>query len=88
LPGQRYVEERLEIVDQRQRIGDWEVDNIIGKGYRQAIVTLAERNRVWLCCAKLITVRPDWSAISWSSNPNHLHPACQQTPEKMAKILL
>jgi IS30 family transposase len=45
-PDRRYVEERLEIVDQRQRIGDWEVDNIIGKGYRQAIVTLAERNRV------------------------------------------
>jgi IS30 family transposase len=43
LPNRRSIEERPEIVDQRQRIGDWEVDTIIGKGHRQAIVTLTER---------------------------------------------
>ena len=37
------IEERPEIVAQRQRIGDWEVDTIIGKGHRQAILTLTER---------------------------------------------
>ena len=31
------------MVDQRQRIGDWEVDTIVGKGHHQAIVTLTER---------------------------------------------
>jgi IS30 family transposase len=31
------------IVEQRQRIGDWEVDTIVGKGHHQAIVTLIER---------------------------------------------
>ncbi len=43
LPNRRSIEERPDIVDQRQRIGDWEVDTMIGKGHRQAIVTLTER---------------------------------------------
>ena len=43
LPNCRSIEERPEIVDQRGRLGDWEVDTIIGKGRRQAIVTLTER---------------------------------------------
>jgi IS30 family transposase len=37
------IDERPAIVDKRQRIGDWEVDTIVGKGHRQAIVTLTER---------------------------------------------
>jgi len=43
LPNRVGIDERPEIVDRRQRIGDWEVDTIIGKGHRQAIVTLTER---------------------------------------------
>jgi len=43
LANRRSIEQRPEIVDQRQRLGDWEVDTIIGKGHRQAIVTLTER---------------------------------------------
>jgi IS30 family transposase len=43
LPNRVSIEERPEIVAQRQRIGDWEVDTIIGKRHRQAIVTLTER---------------------------------------------
>ena len=31
------------MVDLRSRIGDWELDTIIGKGHRQAIVSLTER---------------------------------------------
>jgi IS30 family transposase len=43
LPNRVSIEQRPAIVDQRQRIGDWEVDTIVGKGHRQAIVTLTER---------------------------------------------
>jgi IS30 family transposase len=43
LPNRVSIDKRPEIVDQRKRIGDWEVDTIIGKGHRQAIVTLTER---------------------------------------------
>ena len=37
------IDERPTIVDTRQRLGDWEVDTIIGKGHHQAIVSLTER---------------------------------------------
>ena len=43
LPNRTSIDERPEIVDRRERLGDWEVDTIIGKGQRQAIVTLTER---------------------------------------------
>jgi len=37
------IDERPAIVDTRQRLGDWEVDTIIGNGHRHAIVSLTER---------------------------------------------
>jgi len=37
------IEQRPEVVDQRERLGDWEVDTIIGKNHRQAIVSLVDR---------------------------------------------
>jgi IS30 family transposase len=37
------IDERPAIVDDRQRLGDWEMDTIIGKGHRHAIVSLTER---------------------------------------------
>jgi len=37
------IDERPEIVDSRSRIGDWELDTIIGKNHKQAIVSLTER---------------------------------------------
>jgi IS30 family transposase len=43
LPNRVSIEKRPAIVDQRERVGDWEVDTIVGKGHRQAIVSLTER---------------------------------------------
>jgi IS30 family transposase len=43
LPNRRSIEERPKMVDQRQRIGDWEVDTLVGQRHHQAIVTLTER---------------------------------------------
>jgi IS30 family transposase len=43
LPNCRSIEERPAIVHARKRLGDWEVDTIIGKKHKQAIVTLTER---------------------------------------------
>jgi len=37
------IEHRPTLVDQRLRLGDWEVDTIVGKGHRCAVVTLTER---------------------------------------------
>jgi IS30 family transposase len=43
LIGRVSIDERPAIVDSRARIGDWELDTIIGKGHQQAIVSLTER---------------------------------------------
>lgn len=37
------IDDRPEIVNLKQRLGDWEIDTIIGKQHKQAIVTLVER---------------------------------------------
>ena len=37
------IDERPAIVDTRCRLGDWELDTIIGKAHKQAIVSLTER---------------------------------------------
>jgi IS30 family transposase len=43
MPGCRSIEERPQIVEQRQRLGDWEADTIIGQNDQQAILSLVER---------------------------------------------
>lgn len=37
------IEERPGVVDEKSRIGDWEIDTVIGKGHRGALVTIVER---------------------------------------------
>ena len=44
IPSRKSIEARPEIVDLRERLGDWESDTIIGKGHQGALVTLTERN--------------------------------------------
>lgn len=43
LPERPSIEERPEIVEKRQRLGDWEVDTVLGKGRRHLLVTLTDR---------------------------------------------
>ena len=43
LPNCRSIEERPASVSTRKRLGDWEVDTLIGKQQKQAILTLVER---------------------------------------------
>lgn len=37
------IDERPEVVDNKSRIGDWEIDTVIGKAHRGALVTIVER---------------------------------------------
>jgi len=43
LPNRVSIEERPQIVAQRERLGDWEVDTLVGKGHRGALLSLVER---------------------------------------------
>ena len=41
--NRRFIDERPAIIDEKNRIGDWEIDTIIGKNHRQAIISIVER---------------------------------------------
>jgi len=43
MPNRVSIEERPAIVEQRERLGDWEIDTLIGKGRQGALVSLVER---------------------------------------------
>ncbi|MCU7866447.1 MAG: IS30 family transposase [Candidatus Thiodiazotropha sp. (ex Lucinoma borealis)] len=43
IPNKVSIEQRSAIVEQHTRLGDWELDTIIGIGHKQAIVSLSER---------------------------------------------
>lgn len=49
IPDPRSIDERPEVVNNRERFGDWEVDTVLGKQGTGALVTLAERkSRMYL----------------------------------------
>ena len=43
LPDRVSIEERPQVVEQRGRLGDWEIDTLVGKGHTGALVSLVER---------------------------------------------
>ncbi|MCH7534671.1 MAG: IS30 family transposase [Bacteroidetes bacterium] len=49
------IDKRPDVVNQRERIGDWEGDTIIGKNHKGAIVTLDERRSKLRLAAPLAT---------------------------------
>jgi IS30 family transposase len=45
------IEDRPAIVESRERLGDWEIDTVIGKNHQGALVTIVERCTQRLLCA-------------------------------------
>jgi IS30 family transposase len=43
IKGRVSIDERPHIVDEKSRIGDWEIDSMIGKGHSGVLVTIVER---------------------------------------------
>ncbi len=43
IKGRVTIKERPEIVERKERIGDWESDTVIGKNHKGALVTVVER---------------------------------------------
>ena len=51
--GRRPISERPRRVESRRQIGHWELDTIIGKGQKQAIVSMVERKSGYAVLAKV-----------------------------------
>ena len=43
IPNTTSIDERPSLVNDRERIGDWEIDTVMGENHKQALVTLTER---------------------------------------------
>ncbi|MBI9043449.1 MAG: IS30 family transposase [Anaerolineaceae bacterium] len=69
------IEERPAVVDTRSRLGDWEVDLIIGKGHQGVMVTLTDRKSRFTLLRKAISKQADLVAdtvIDLLRGCNHL----------------
>jgi len=55
IPNTTGIEQRPEIVEQRIRLGDWEVDLILGKGHQGVVVTLTERKSRFTLLRKVLS---------------------------------
>jgi IS30 family transposase len=82
IPDRKSIDERPAIVEQRQRLGDWEGDLMIGKNHQGAALTLVERKSRFtlirkvdgkqaLLVAKAIITCLDWvPAVETLTNDN------------------
>lgn len=43
IKNRKFIDDRPRIVDTKERVGDWEIDTIIGKDRKQAVVRIVER---------------------------------------------
>ena len=53
IPNRVSIDKRPEVVNKRERIGDWEIDTIIGKNHQGAILTATERKTQFVLMSKL-----------------------------------
>jgi IS30 family transposase len=53
IANKRSIEERPSIVEEKNRIGDWEIDLIIGKNHKQALVTVVDRKSKFTLIQKI-----------------------------------
>ena len=59
IPNRVDIDQRPEVANQRQRVGDWEADTIIGKHHKGVIVTLDERKSKLRLAAPLPSKKAD-----------------------------
>ena len=53
IPGRVSIDLRPAIVDNKERIGDWEIDTVIGKSHKGALLTIVERKSKYTLIQKL-----------------------------------
>jgi IS30 family transposase len=59
IPGRVSIDHRPEIVNLKERFGDWETDTIIGKNHKGALVTAVERKSKFTCIRYVTNKRAD-----------------------------
>ncbi len=60
IPNRKSIEERPRLVDQRTRLGDWEVDLVLGKDHQGVLVTLTERKSRFTLLRSVASKQAHW----------------------------
>ena len=58
--GRISIDDRPQVVDDKKRVGDWEIDTVIGKGHSGALVTIVERKTMYTLIARVYGKCADW----------------------------
>jgi IS30 family transposase len=53
------IEDRPKVVEDRSRLGDWEIDTVIGKAHKGVLVTIVERATQKILCAQVANKTED-----------------------------
>jgi len=53
------IDERPSVVDLKERVGDWEIDTVIGKSHKGALVTAVERKTKFTCIEHVPNTKAD-----------------------------
>ena len=53
------IDKRAKIVDKKSRIGDWEIDTVIGKNHKGAIVTIVDRKSKFVLIKRIASKHAD-----------------------------
>ena len=74
IPNRGSIEQRPDVVDERNRLGDWEADTVIGKKSPYALVTLVERKSRFTLVKKINrrTAEAARNAVVQLLEPYHL----------------
>jgi IS30 family transposase len=54
------IDDRPQVVEDKKRVGDWEIDTVIGKGHSGALVTIVERKTLYTLIACVNGKFADW----------------------------
>lgn len=54
------IDDRPQAVEEKKRVGDWEIDTVIGKGHSGALVTIVERKTLYTLIARVNGKCADW----------------------------
>ena len=59
IPHRQSITERPEIVEKKQRLGDWECDTMIGLDRKSVLVTVVDRASLFTCCSRVYSRTAD-----------------------------
>ena len=83
------IDERPAIVDLRVRLGDWELDTVIGKGHKGALVTLVERKSRLVLITKVSSKNADGvkqAILQWLEPlSDHVHTLTSDNGKEFAR---